>query len=420
MTRDDELAKLDALRKSGVLTEEDFWHEKRKLFSTEGTVAPPSIPIAARVAPSDIVDQSQNKRERTSMSFTVASYDGRLPSHPQAEKAAELLLGGSGVNLGRWELHFKPRFLSVSSEPQIAGGGFAKYPMVASATGTTSCRITMSDKDNPSIGCAFELPITSVEEFNAAYADWQQRIEAAVEREAALNTARQAGQWWAGIQPAKLRGLELNPGRKPDYTGTLHVTERGGLKDDDPTKVWGLYYKTGGTFLGSRTWWLPLGGVKEIELAEADLHPSGSGGWIGFGPIGIAAILAAKEVSKHRAKAVRVLTITTGQNNVHHFQTKLSTPQVVGGLGMLMPLWVAHLKVQLDALNRAKTEVEARQREAAEEKRKAEIREQAQAIAQAVAPQASVADELAKLAQLKEAGVLTEEEFAAQKAKLLS
>jgi hypothetical protein len=37
-----------------------------------------------------------------------------------------------------------------------------------------------------------------------------------------------------------------------------------------------------------------------------------------------------------------------------------------------------------------------------------------------VASPLSVADELAKLAQLKEAGVLTEEEFAAQKAKLLS
>jgi hypothetical protein len=56
---------------------------------------------------------------------------------------------------------------------------------------------------------------------------------------------------------------------------------------------------------------------------------------------------------------------------------------------------------------------------AEDETRKAAIREQAEAIAQAVAPRVSVADELAKLAQLKEAGVLTEEEFAAQKAKLL-
>jgi hypothetical protein len=230
--------------------------------------------------------------------------------------------------------------------------------------------------------------------------------------------ARQAGQWWAGIQPGKLLGLELNPGRKPDYTGTLHVTERGGLKDDDPTKVWGLYYK--GALLGGRRWWLPLSGVSKIELAEADPHPSGSGGWIGFGPVGIAAILAAKEVSKHRAKAVRVLTITDAKQNVYHFQTKASTTQVVGAFSSLMQLWVAHIQALAAANARAQAEAEAHRREAAEEKRKAEIREEAAAIAQAVAPQVSVADELVKLAQLKEAGVLSEAEFAAQKAKLLS
>ena len=38
----------------------------------------------------------------------------------------------------------------------------------------------------------------------------------------------------------------------------------------------------------------------------------------------------------------------------------------------------------------------------------------------ATPPATSVADELGKLAQLKTAGVLTEEEFAAEKAKLLS
>jgi len=42
------------------------------------------------------------------------------------------------------------------------------------------------------------------------------------------------------------------------------------------------------------------------------------------------------------------------------------------------------------------------------------------ALAHAVAPQLSVADELAKLAQLKEAGVLSDDEFGAEKAKLLS
>jgi hypothetical protein len=351
------------------------------------------------------------------MGFKVTSYDGRLPAHPEAEKAGELLLG-SATRPFSWELHFKPKFTSASSKIQIAYGGSAKYPMVAAATGARSCRITMTDKDDPSVGCTFELPGTSVEEFNGAYADWQQRVEAAKQRETAVNAARQAGQWWAGIQPAKLYGLELDPGKKPDYTGTLHVAERGGLKDADPTKVWGLYYK--GAPIGGRKWWLPLAGVSKIELNEADPHPSGSGGWIGFGPVGIAAVLAARGVSQHRAKAVRVLTITDAKQNVYHFQTKLPADRVVAALSSLMQLWVTHLQVLAATKERVEAETAAHQREEAEEKRKAEIREQAAAIAQAVAPHVSVADELTKLAQLKEAGVLSEEEFAAQKAKLLS
>lgn len=43
----------------------------------------------------------------------------------------------------------------------------------------------------------------------------------------------------------------------------------------------------------------------------------------------------------------------------------------------------------------------------------------APAPAPAAAPQASVVDQLKELAELKQQGILTEEEFAAQKAKLL-
>jgi hypothetical protein len=65
--------------------------------------------------------------------FKFTSYDGGIPSHPQAEKAGELLLG-SAARPWNWELHFKPKFISVSPEKQILYGGSAKYPMVASAT----------------------------------------------------------------------------------------------------------------------------------------------------------------------------------------------------------------------------------------------------------------------------------------------
>ncbi|MGA3354866.1 MAG: SHOCT domain-containing protein [Acidimicrobiales bacterium] len=221
--------------------------------------------------------------------------------------------------------------------------------------------------------------------------------------------------WWEGVQPAKLRGLELNPGRRPDYTGTLYVTERAGLKDDGPSKVWGLYYKGG--LLGGG-WWLPLGGVSKFELAEADIHPSGTG-FIGFGLVGMAAVLAARSVSQHRAKAVRVLTITDRKGTAHQFQTKLSSGYVVKRLGNLVQLYTAKVAADTQVLAEERSLMNEELLKAEDETRKAAIREQAEAIAQAVAPRVSVADELAKLAQLKEAGVLTEEEFAAQKAKLL-
>ncbi len=53
-------------------------------------------------------------------------------------------------------------------------------------------------------------------------------------------------------------------------------------------------------------------------------------------------------------------------------------------------------------------------------KPKADNREQAAASAHAVAPRASVAEELALLAELKEPCLLSEEVLAAQKTKLLS
>jgi hypothetical protein len=98
----------------------------------------------------------------------------------------------------------------------------------------------------------------------------------------------------------------------------------------------------------------------------------------------------------------------------------LSASYVVEKLGNVVQLYTAKVGADTQVLADEKALMNDELRKAEDEKRKAEIREQAQAIAQAVASPLSVADELAKLAQLKEAGVLTEEEFAAQKAKLLS
>jgi hypothetical protein len=141
------------------------------------------------------------------------SYDGGLPSHPQAEKAGELLLG-SAARPWSWELHFKPKFISVSPEKQILYGGSAKYPMVASATGSRSCRITLTDKDDPAIGCTFELPSTSVEDFDAAYGDWLQRREDARQRGTALQAAPPRIPVAARVAPSTPQAAPSGPKKK--------------------------------------------------------------------------------------------------------------------------------------------------------------------------------------------------------------
>ena len=235
-----------------------------------------------------------------------------------------------------------------------------------------------------------------------------------------------AQSWWAGVQPAKLMGFELVHGRKAQYNGTLNITLRAGLKDNDATKEWGLYYREP---IGRRLW-IPFRIIKKIELGEADVHRSGIG-LIGFGPIGIAGVLAANAANRHRAKAVRVLSITDG-GKTHVFQTKANMQRVAGAFGPMLRNYAAALEAQAQAANLSKLEAQqrhdaeaevelARLREEAEERRREEIREQAQVIAAAVSsPQISIADELTKLAGLRDSGILTEAEFSAQKAKLLS
>ena len=102
-------------------------------------------------------------------------------------------------------------------------------------------------------------------------------------------------------------------------------------------------------------WWLPLGGVSKIELAEADLHPSGTG-FIGFGLVGMAAVLAARSVSHHRAKAVRVLEqlqIAKGRHT--NFQPKLSTAYVVKRFGNVVELYTAKVAADNQVLADEKT-----------------------------------------------------------------
>ena len=104
------------------------------------------------------------------MKFKLTSYDGRLAAHAEAEERGELLLGSADRP---WDVQ-----LRFEGSPEVISGNGLQYPLVATATGPNSCRITMTDQDDPSVGCTFELPKTHVSDFNAYYADWKRDVEA--------------------------------------------------------------------------------------------------------------------------------------------------------------------------------------------------------------------------------------------------
>jgi hypothetical protein len=103
--------------------------------------------------------------------FKLTAYDGGLRGHSRAEERGELLLGSSD----------RPRDVQLRFEgsPEIFAGDVMKYLLTTSATGANSCRITMSDREDPSVCCTFELPKTHFADFNSYYDDWRRQFEPA-------------------------------------------------------------------------------------------------------------------------------------------------------------------------------------------------------------------------------------------------
>jgi hypothetical protein len=116
---------------------------------------------------------------------------------------------------------------------------------------------------------------------------------------------------------------------------------------------------------------------------------------MGFGVLGIAAIGA---TAMHNAKARQVIShrtirISCSDGRVFNFKTNASDAQVEQALGPTFAAYAAEVQRQSSA---------------------------AASTPEPVAPPViGIADELTKLAALREAGVLSSDEFDAQKAKLL-
>ena len=72
-----------------------------------------------------------------------------------------LLLPGSGPTIGRWELHWVAEEADLETRHEMIFGGLARYPFSVEATGPTSCRVMLSDTQDPAVVGHFDLPTTA-------------------------------------------------------------------------------------------------------------------------------------------------------------------------------------------------------------------------------------------------------------------
>ena len=251
------------------------------------------------------------------------------------------------------------------------------YPLEVKPLSATSCRVIVRDVTSLTIAASFELPTTSANTLNADLQERDAQIEkvrsdavareAEAQREADLRGARlAAGEWWVGMpEHPVLIGCHFSGARKKDERGTLKATATG------------LDYKA---VLGSKVN-IPWNVIKDIEVSTQSTKRVTAGRVLA---VGIFA-LAAKKTETYTYVHI------SDQNTVWSFASKTSQARV------------------MDAMTPILTRFNARMSNVPE----------TDASTVAAGPVPGIADELAKLAGLVGSGVLTQEEFDAQKAKLL-
>lgn len=306
------------------------------------------------------------------MRFNLSSYDGRLAAHRQAEESGELLLGSS-------ERPFDVQ-LRFEGSAMIFGGDGLKYPLVASATGLNSCRITMTDRDDPSIGCTFELPKTHASDFNAYYADWQRDLK--VGRDHAVHFGGHRSTVGIADSIGAIGIVALIGGVVLFIIGIQMVVHNHQLQAECNSTVGqvGQYFVANG--------------------AAACAHANGQYdlGWV---LLVLGAILGLFGI--RGTGAALMVAHTRSSVSAHASGARPSGPGPAA----------------TDGSNRAASPQVKRADESSEISAPGRHAETAP-VDRFSAAAMSVADELAKLAKLKADGLLTEDEFAVQKAKLLS
>ena len=318
--------------------------------------------------------------------YRVSNYDGSFKSVPEPGLSGTVEVKPDAT----WQLNLGFR--------KHVANSFAKAPFQVEPTGEGSSRVTVHDVHDFSFAAHFDLPNTSTKalqddlvergySFDQVMGQANQRREQQkaelTERFSKLNaetqdllakipTARSAPrEWWAGITPHRLLlGCHFSGARNSKETGNLEATATG------------LYYKA---VLGTKVT-IPWQVIQDIEVSTQSTRRATVGRAVALGVFALAA----------KKNETFTYVHVSDRNTVWSFAIKAPQGKVLAAMG---PVLVAFN-------NRALPGPQPPQPVPQE--------------ASTVPSMPLVADELAKLAKLKADGVLTEEEFSAQKARLLS
>ncbi len=300
--------------------------------------------------------------------YKITNYTGHAPLRSEPADQGELRLTPE-----RLELHFK-------GTKQFNHGGLRRYGFRAVGSGPESCHVTLIDKQTQESLAAFDAQV-SADELERDLAERDKVLAAAKQREAKVAS----GSWW--LAPKAFRGLGFL-----EHLDASETQYLGGWSSH--TKTYKAKYvridAQGISLRGLKTiFTIPWDQVLDLEVEgpESASKRVTAGRVLALGVFALAA-------KKKTQSAVLIVSLRSGEEAV--FQTEKLTAAELRA--KLVPVTSQLRKANVSPPPTAATSPPA---------------------APLPAAPVSVADELKKLADLKDAGLLTNEEFAGQKAKLL-
>lgn len=340
----------------------------------------------------------------SSRGFKLTNYDGGLAAWPRPMGAGTITF----TEEGRWQLHWPAKKSPMVWKGELARkhefieGDLDRYPLSVEPTGPASCRVVVHDSQEQGIAGQIELPDTSQAQLqsaiDSAVTARAQRTQEAAQRTADIAARKARGEWWAEVNPTSLSPvMRIN-----------NLKGKGSLELSGDGLAWSPRKGQGVRFP-----WNTLG-----KLVVGQLSTKGKQRQLGgFVPAGTGEAAPPGPASAKRRSSYRIIRIIDGAGTNFDFATPASRAQVEA---ILTPVARAMTARDRGAAAAAEADKERMRREE-EAVRKRELDEQAAAMAAAVnqAP-AYVADEIRKLAELRQEGLLTEDEFIAQKRKLLA